>query len=147
MTYDLTIGKLGVETDQYDDDQAYQYVATIEQPEAPAYPGSFQSRHTNRIMIPWGAVSLFYSALEEYNPTLAITLCTGSNDLTIIPLTADLVKEIEQTAKRIKRGYSRNKPRFDGSDMDACLARVLILAWWAKYALETFGADAAIRIS
>lgn len=136
MTYDLYIGKREIE-----DGQAT--VANIYNTDAPAFPNSSASRHTNRVCIPYGGD--FFKLLDKHDKTLSKRLNTwGVWD---VPITANFVRRLRHVSAVYHRAHPKAIPSFEHTDANATYARLLILIWWASYSLREYGPDAMIRIS
>lgn len=145
MTYDLTIGKYTEEPPD-EDGYTYQGAEWEENSEAPNLPGAFVSRHTNHISIPWGGYTEVANGFAAYDEGLAALLFTGTNDSVNIPLTPDLVARIRRMVAAYRNDHPKAVPGFD-EEHDWVFARMVILEWWANYAIKTFGANAVIHIS
>lgn len=148
MTYDLTIGKMEIDVNEYDGEiETHVYAVWAKSPDAPALPGSFVSRHTNHISIPWGGYDTDRRHFASVDEKLADLLFRGSNDNVNIKITPELLDQIGKARQKYRELNPTATPAFDSQPCDAVLARMEILYWWSEYSLCVFGDKAIIHIS
>lgn len=148
MTVDIWIGKL-VKVDEGDKDAngaivLYDQIVYEYNDDAPAFPGAVKSAHQNLIM-----VSLFgrpdpVAMLTVFLPVSWRKVIVNSGTLKI---TKNTVKRFKEIIAAYKRQFPAATPAFDDNVVNNTMARLEVLAWWSKYAVEKYGKDAFVLIS
>lgn len=134
MTYDLTFGKR-----EYNEEREGESVQRLTRPDAPNFPGAFISAHQSEVSVGIGGGRDFFALdfPDAWKGAAPAVVALNPGDLATL----------DRAISKFQRRHRCAVPSFDATSVDAQLARLLVMRWWAAYALETFGNLAAVLIS